>query len=453
MHIQLCIQQTQKLIMTPKLKQAIEILQYSREELLEKINDELISNPILDVKEETTELKQLISHFSSAHDVKSSGSYKKDEEIDSMTYMQHFSDVNCSLNEYLERQLQVSSMSNEEREIGCTLLDYFDQDGYLNGNIEKIAFEYEWDQAIVEKVLKVIQTFDPSGVGSRNLQECLLIQFDSLPLPVKKTYGCIENIIKEHLYDLGNRKYAQITKALHISDEKLREAIHIIQGFSPKPGSCFDKTEKVEYIVPDITVKEIEGEFFILHDTSCYPHLRVNQYYLQLLESNKVDDKSNKYIKEKMDAALWLVKNIEHRHYIVYQIMEKIIYFQEQFFKYGPKYLKPLNLKDISQVIGVHESTVSRAVRNKYVNTKWGIFDLKYFFPGMINKQDGELVSNEVIKQMIKDFIDKENPKKPYSDQKLVNILQEKNIKVSRRTIAKYRNEMGIACSNHRKSF
>lgn len=367
--------------------------------------------------------------------------------------MQSFAEKGSSLNDYLNQQLEVSGISEEAMKIGSVILDYINQDGYFKGNIEDIALELKCDKAWVEKVLKLIQTFDPPGVGASDLEECLLIQFNLLPLSIKKSHQCIERVIKEHLCDLGNKKFATISKSLRISAEELREVIHVIKCFSPKPGASYDKPSKVEYIVPDITVKEIEGKFFILHDTSCYPRLRLSQTYVQLLENNPADENASKYIKEKIDAALWFVKNIEHRHYVVYQIMEKIVLLQESFFKDGPQFLKPLNLKDVAQAINVHESTVSRAIRNKYVQTKWGAFELKYFFPSMVNSEDGELISNEVIKQMLKQLIEQEPPQKPYSDQQLTKMLQQKNIKISRRTAAKYRSELGIACASQRKTF
>ncbi len=366
--------------------------------------------------------------------------------------MQSFAEKGSSLNDYLNQQLQVSGISEEEMKIGSAILDYINQDGYFKGNIEDVAFELKCDKAWVEKTLNLIQTFEPHGVGARDLEECLLIQFNLLPRSIKNSYQCIERILKEYLCDLGNKKYVKLARSLRISVEKLREAIHIIRCFSPKPGASYDKPSKVEYVVPNITVKEIEGKFFILHDTSCYPRLRLSQTYMRLLENNSADENASEYIKGKIDAALWFVKNIEHRHYVVYQIMEKIVSLQETFFKDGPQFLKPLNLKDVAQAIDVHESTVSRAIRNKYVQTKWGVFELKYFFPSMVNREEGDMISNEVIKQMLKQLIESENPQKPYSDQNLTKMLQEKNIKISRRTAAKYRSELGITCASQRKT-
>jgi RNA polymerase sigma-54 factor len=300
----------------------------------------------------------------------------------------------------------------------------------------------------VEEVLKVIQKFDPVGIASRDLKECLKIQLEEKGIIDKKVYM----VVDEHIDNLACNRMQDISKDIDEEIPRVQEICDVIRMLEPKPSRGFVlETDNIRYITPDVTIKKVDGEYIILVNDSNVPSLHISSYYKKML--NQVKDKdTNKFLSDKFNASMWLLKSIEQRRQTMYNVTESILKFQREFFDKGTKYLKPLVLKDVSEDIDVHESTVSRATNGKYVQTPRGLFELKYFFSSGVQKGE-EGVSSTSIKSTIKDLIDNENRKKPLSDQKIADKLKEKNIKISRRTVAKYRDEIGIPSSSIRRRY
>ena len=295
----------------------------------------------------------------------------------------------------------------------------------------------------------MIQTFEPIGVGARNLKECLIIQLAAKGLLDEVT----EYIILNHLEDLGDNKLNKIAKAIGISVSQVQMVSDLIRTLEPKPGRSFAGGENVKYIVPDVFVEKMAGDYIVISNESSIPHIMVSPYYNSLAREAKNDEELSKYITDKFNSALWLIKSIEQRKRTIYNVVTAVVRHQKEFLDKGPKYLKTLTLKQVADDIGMHESTVSRSVNGKYMQTPRGVFEIKYFFSGGITGQDGEGVSSNSIKTMIKEIIDGENPAKPFSDQDIVGVLSERGIEISRRTVAKYREGMNILSSSKRRRY
>lgn len=301
----------------------------------------------------------------------------------------------------------------------------------------------------VERVLKVIQTFEPLGVGSRTLVECLLIQVEAKDIKAK----LIKKIIKKYLNDLAHNRLSKIAKEENVDLLKVQKACDFIRTLEPKPGRSFSGNyEEVKYIVPDATIQFIDGEYIIQINEVTGPKLNINNFYRNLIKDSE-DKVTTEYLSNKLNSALWIIKSIEQRRQTIYKVIESILKFQLEFFNKGDKKLVPLTLKDVAEDIHMHESTISRATNGKYVQTPRGLFELKYFFSIGISRSTGEDISATSIKSIIKDIIDGEDSKKPYSDQKIADILKNKGNSISRRTVAKYRNELEISSSTMRRRY
>ncbi len=299
----------------------------------------------------------------------------------------------------------------------------------------------------VEEVVKRIQMFDPVGVGARNLGECLLAQLEALgePDPIAR------EIVMHHMTRLRNRNYGQIAKKLGVSLNRVMDAIRLISEMEPKPGRQYSG-EEVQNIIPDVFVYKIEGEYVVVLNEDELPRLRINSTYRNMLRSgNGTPDCDRRYIQDRLRSAVWLLKSIHQRQRTIYRVTKSLVKFQREFLDKGVNYLRPLVLRDVAEDIEMHESTVSRATNNKYVHTPQGIFELKYFFNNSISSFRGEDFASESVKNLIKDIIAKENPRKPYSDEKIVHMLRGMNINIARRTVAKYRESLKILSSNERK--
>ena len=426
---ELTIEQTQKLSMTPELIQAIQILQYNNQELNEYIDKELLENPILESeyhKESDTEIDidslrdQLIQADENVEAYKQWESHSTSDEYS----YENFVAFNYTLTEFLIEQLHFSSLKGQDAEIGRYIIENIDDNGYLSMSLEEICSVLDVDLDSCERVLDLIHTFEPSGVGARDLNECLIIQLASLGELTDE----IEFIISNRLKDLADNKYALISKEVGISLTEVQEIADLIKTLEPKPGRGFDSDNSIKYILPDIYVEETNGEYIVSANDGSTPSLHIN-------------------------SAMWLMKSIEQRKKTIYNVASAIVQFQNDFFAKGERFLKPLTLKQIAETVGVHESTVSRAINGKYMQCPRGVFELKYFFTGGILNEDGSGVSSNSIKSMIKEFVDAEDDKKPLSDSKISEMLHEKGIDISRRTVAKYRDDIGILPSSKRRRF
>lgn len=466
----LTIEQTQKLTMTPELIQAIQILQFNTQELDEFVQDELMQNPVLEFDKTYDEKNRDEVSKSEEMDVKACEQADidlrekvKEAEYDDISYKQweyskdkdeeysyeQFVSKEETLEDSLLLQLTFSNLKGEDLKIGRYLVEAIDDNGYLTVTTEEAAKVFQVDTGKVEEVLDVIQTFEPSGVGARNLKECLIIQLAARGL----LEDTVEYIILHHLEDLGDNKLNKVAKALGLPIGQVQMVCDLIRSLEPKPGRSFASGSNVKYITPDVTVEKIDGEYQVITNEYSAPRLMVSPYYTNLARSALDDMELNKYLNEKYNAAIWLIKSIEQRKQTIFNVVDAVVRHQKEFLDHGTKYLKTLTLKQVADDLGIHESTVSRAINGKYMQTPRGVFEIKYFFSSGVTGSDGEGVSSNSIKSMIKEIIDGEDPKNPYSDQDMVKLLSDRGIEISRRTVAKYREGLNILSSSKRRRY
>lgn len=460
MSFNLKLEQTQKLIMTPELQQAISLLQLSSMELHAFVQDELLSNPVLEIDEgEESEKKTEEASDKGEHekDAIDWDEYLKDqghEPLPSINFRQtdeaptydHYLSKEPSLQEHLLFQLGLCSLTQTEKRIGEFLIGNIDHNGYLKGEISEFAILLGVDLGEIIALLETIQKFDPMGVGARNLQECLLLQLQERT----NIHPLAKKIIAEYLGDVADNKFKKIAAALQVDVATVQEAVDYIRTLDPKPGRLIGDIRDVRYVVPDVTIEKVSGEYVVLVNEHATPRLTVNSYYRSLL-CKEDESGTNTFIKSRLDSALWLLRSIEQRRLTLFRVTECIVEMQQGFFEEGIKHLKPMTLRQVADEVGVHESTVSRATSNKYAQTPRGLFPLKFFFASGVEDFHGTSVSSESVKSHMKELINAENEFRPLSDQKLMELLAKRGIIVSRRTVAKYREELSIPSSNKRK--
>jgi RNA polymerase sigma-54 factor len=466
---------SQQLVMTPQLQLAIKLLQLSRLELLETIHQELQENPALeeamedtvaDSSEEAPEIippdigtlsgevpdsktledtdwSSLINEYSSSGRVTS-----ETEKKDAPNY-ESFIAQKESLQDHLFWQLLMTFPDLEVEKLGSLIIGNLNADGYIDVSIDELAQTGQTSPERALEVLQMIQTFDPVGICSRDLKECLMIQAKQLHLEETP----VIEIIANHLHHLERKNYKAICKALKLSIEEVVSAVEIIKGLEPRPGREFS-SESPQYITPDIYVYKVEDEFVIVLNDDGMPKLKVNTFYKDAIQQKKnVSVQTREYVQEKMRSATWLIRSIHQRQKTIYRVMESILRYQREFFEKGILHLKPMVLRDIAEDIGMHESTISRVTTNKYAHTPQGIFELKFFFNSSINRMHGEAIASASVLNQIKQIIAGENTKNPYSDQQLSEMLKAANIQVARRTVAKYREMLKVLPSSRRRQF
>ncbi len=468
---------TQQLIMTPQLQMAIKLLQLSRLELVDKINQELEENPALEeiqdilVKETTDEQHESELEASSAEKAVTEVTIdeKLPEDIDWSNYIEEYNAPGRmagesegkeaprfdafiakkeSLVDHLLWQFLMTSPSEEEKEIGSLIIGNLNKDGYLDTTLDEVATLTNAPLEKVEGVLSVLQSFDPIGVCARDLKECLMIQVRHFDL---RDNELLTGIISDHLNHLENKNYRAICRALKVRMEDVIAAVNVIKGLEPKPGRQFS-AEEVQYITPDIYVYKSENDFVIVLNDDGLPRLQVNAYYKKAISrGEKISAETKEYLQEKLRSAAWIIRSIHQRQKTIYKVMESILKFQRKFFENGIAHLKPMVLRDVAEDISMHESTVSRVTNNKYAHTPQGIFELKYFFNSSINRVYGDAIASASVQEKIKRLIESEDSRKPYSDSKMAEILKSSNIDIARRTVAKYREILGVLSSNKRK--
>ncbi len=462
---ELDLQQTQKLIMTPELRQAIAVLQMSAVELNEFVEQQLQENPVLETNDfendetvSSTETGELnpgerfdVDWQEYFHDSSDLGFPKGQSEHDATEYsFESFTSKAPTLVEHLTFQLSLVDCRREIKRIVNYLIGNLDQNGYLKISTEEAAKELNVSLTKVEEALKVLQGMEPFGVGARSLEECLLLQVEhrGLQNPLLKP------IINNHLSDLAKGRLEKIASKLGVSVAQAQQAADELRSLDPKPGRNFSSDDGTRYIVPDVVVEKVEGEYIILVNDISTPRLRVNNTYRSvIMHGNQLDNDTRKYVESKLNAAVWLIRSIEQRRLTLYKVASALVELQRDFLDRGVKYLKPLNLKDVAEQVGLHESTVSRATSNKYIQTPQGVFEMKYFFSTGLKAKGGQQVSAESIKKLLKEIISNEDPKKPLSDQKITDLLKQKGVQISRRTVAKYRDEMAIPTAGQRKRY
>ncbi len=479
---------SQQLVMTPQLRQAIKILQVSRAELETLIDEELAQNPVLEEGVEQSEEpeerprteEKLEGNGNEAEEWsepreerETTNEVAPNDRLDGIDWKEYLDNYrndwhgasatpadyddekrpalentlvrSASLTEHLIWQLRMSGIDPIEESVAALMIGNMDKDGYLQVEVEDIAFQSGQDFDVVERTLRRIQDLDPPGVGARDLPECLLLQIRA----DGKEDSAAAKIVRDHLPLLESKRYDKIAKDLGVTIEEVVAAANYIATLEPKPGRNFGEGD-IRYITPDVFVQKIGDELVITLNDEGLPRLRVSNFYRQVLGDTETTD-AKRYIQEKMRAAAWLIKSIQQRQRTLYLVTQSIVRFQREFFERGVSHLKPLVLKDVAMDIGMHESTVSRATANKYVHTPQGTFELKYFFTSSLQGADGEEVSAESVKERIREIIAKEDPQQPFSDQYIAKLLSTEQVTIARRTVAKYRGMMGVLPSSKRR--
>ncbi len=490
MEMRIDLKLSQQLVMTPQLQQAIKLLQLSRMELVDLVREEMLENPVLEddlevASERSKEREEIGGLADDAAKVESAGNtetplkdnatdsaseVKADEgavnEIDWENYLESYTMAppmpayrpdgdempsleatltrGESLFDHLAWQLKMTDFDDERMELGMLILGNLDNNGYIKEPpLSEIAAELGVDTELAEEVLMKIQTFDPIGVGARSLAECMLIQ----AMHFGQDDDLVVKMIKDHLGNLEKKNYQAIARDLKEPIEEIYEAAKVIMEFDPRPGRQYSSDEP-HYITPDVYVYKVADKYFVVPNDDGLPKLKISSFY-----RSAFDKKGNakEYIQEKLRSAQWLIRSIQQRQRTIIKVTESIIKFQREFFDKGVAHLKPLILRDVAEDISMHESTISRVTTNKYVHTPQGIFELKFFFNSGISRTNGDDLASQAVKMKIKKIISDEPPGKPYSDQKIVQLLKEQSIDIARRTVAKYREQMGILSSSKRK--
>src|SRR6476659_4153741 len=458
----------QKLILTPSLQQAIKLLPMSTLELSELLNQEMVENPMLE--EVPTEELQPVEAAQEKQEEKPAA--EKGDTWDDQDYEYFFGDYlddgyrprtptevkelppientlssSASLSDHLLWQLSMQTDDPLIREIGEAIIGNLDDDGMLVATVEELAAMGPWPIEQVEKALRLIQGFDPIGVGARDLQECLLLQLRHLGLAGTPA----EALVRDHLRLLQNHRIPELARALNIEPEEVKAHIELIKGLDPRPGARYSPADS-QYVIPDVYIVKTDDGYRALLNEDGLPQLRISPVYRRLLDKGgEASDETRAYVKDKFRSALWLLKSVDQRQKTILKVATSIINFQRDFLDRGIEHLRPLVLRDVANDIGMHESTVSRVVNNKYMHTPQGVYEMKFFFHSGISSSFGESVSSVTIKQRIRKIIEAEDQRRPLSDSKIMSILQKEGLVLARRTIAKYREELKIPTSNQRK--
>ncbi len=483
------LRMSQQLVMTPQLQQAIKLLQMSRVELTDLVRDQLLENPLLEESQElgtsteepvsSIELQDGVEHEQGDPTQQSSAKEERSTEVkvdepprdnfDWEAYLENSayppstgptirpeSDLPSleatlsapeTLEDHLMWQIRLSNFGPKREEIAEYIVRCLDGNGYLQDTtVTQIARQLECSSLLVEQVLRRVQQLDPQSVASRSLAECLWVQAHHPERTIQDPL--VLGIIAKHLHNLETRRYNVVVRDVGEPLEEVYEATKVVMALDPRPARAFS-SESPAYIVPDVYIIRLEDDFVVLLNDDGLPRLKISNLYRQAMggENNKAKD----YISERLRSAQWLIRSIQQRQRTILKVARSILKFQREFFEKGVHFLRPLILRDVAEDIEMHESTVSRVTTNKYVHTPQGIFELKYFFNAGISSRDGDELASEAVKTKIKNLIAKENPKKPLSDAQLVKALREEGIRIARRTVAKYREQLGVLSSTKRR--
>ena len=474
MEIKQHLKLSQQLVMTPQLQQAIKLLQMSRMELAELVREEMSENPVL---EDTLEGRDSVAPEPPAPEQPTDPAQEaKDNDVDWERYLENHSlqapptasrivassddmpglDQTLSRSEdlstHLEWQLRMGDFMDDEQRFGMLVVGNLDDNGYLKIEgmepseiVPKLAEEAEIDPEDAEEVLKLMQNLDPLGVCARTLGECLEIQAARFGMD-----ELVLKVLRGHIHNLQKKKYDAIAKELDVPLEEIYDVAQAIADLEPRPARAF-VSEEPRYITPDVYVHRVGDEYFVVANDDGMPKLKISRFYRSAITEDKA---AKEYIQDKLRSAHWLIRSIDQRRKTIIRVTEAIVDMQAAFFEKGIAHLKPMILKDVADSIGMHESTISRVTTNKYVSTPQGLFELKFFFNSGIRRDAQTDIASESVKQAIKKIVASENVAKPFSDQKLVTMLQsEHGIRIARRTVAKYREALGILSSSQRKQY
>ena len=470
------LSQSQRLqmVLAPQLRQSLEMLQLPILELRTMIQQEIEQNPTIeetlaknesleiepgDGKEEESKEMDFEKEFEVLarlddewrdyffQDLQSAP-YSK-EQADKRQFLLDSLPQKESLQEHLMGQLSLSGLNETDRQMGELIIGSIDDDGYLTTGLNELSDSTGFDCHVLEDILAVVQDFHPTGVGSRDLRECLLLQLNRLGI---EDDTLASRIVRDHLDTLGAKKTQSLARTLKASVEEVQETAKFIATLDPKPGRIYSE-ETATYILPEIFVQKVDGEYVVVLNDEQLPHVRISRHYRKLLADKSTKPDVKNYIQEKIRSGAFLIKSIHQRQKTIHRIASEIVASQTEFLEHGVSHLKPLTMAAIAKVVGVHETTVSRAVSSKYMKSPAGIFELKYFFTPGIKTTDGNAVSNKTVKGIIADMVARENPEKPLSDQDIMEQLRGQGVEIARRTVAKYRLVLRIPPSHLRKGF
>lgn len=452
----------QKLTLSPQVYQGLNILAMPLAEVELLVDQELLENPLLEVEEETPESEE--SEEERTGDAEEESAWEdwlqqyedmedREREIprdpsEQEVNTEEFVGGILTFTEYMMEQLRLMDLTEDVARAGETVIGSLDRDGFLASPLEEVARLARVPLSIAKTALRMVQQLDPPGVGARDLKEALLIQAEEIGLDEPM----LEAIIEDHLDDVANNHYRKIARALRLSEDEVRRLVDILRTLNPRPAGAYSAGPSPGYIVPDVTIRRFDHEWVVIPNSEVLPALRVSPTYRSLLRGGPtVDDDAKRYIKDKIRSAQSFIRNIERRKDTVSRIAGIILEVQSGFFEDGRGDLKPLRLEDVAVELGVHLSTVSRGVTGKYMDTPHGLFELKYFFSGGYRTSTGMDISSTTVKNKLRELLQGEDPPKPLSDQKLAQLLSDAGITVARRTVAKYREELGIEPSWVRK--
>lgn len=439
--------------MTPKMQQAVKILQMSSQELHEIIEQEYNDNPTLEFAEpapdaatdtpeklNTEDIKHLAEFLEGGTPVHHSGTAGDGYDFKRLPA------PGKGLADNLYEEAGMTFNDEEEHRIANYIIGCIDERGYLTVSVEEIASLINAAPQLVNKVLQVIQTFEPAGIGARNLAECLRLQACSLGL----YEGLIAVIIDKYLHNLAKNQLKLIAEKENCSIVDVQNAVNVIKTLDPKPGAAYSN-EEIEHIIPDVTVRKIDNKYIVFVNEYTVPSLRISDLYRN---THNMDQQTKKYVEQRVNSAIWLINSIAQRRQTLYNVVTQIVNHQKPFFDKGLSYLRPLSMKTIAETLHIHESTVSRAIANKYMETPHGIISIRKFFAAnVVSTPTGEELIAVQIKQIIKDLIENEDNAKPLSDQKICDLLKQRTINISRRTVMKYREQLGYQSSTNRKQY
>jgi RNA polymerase sigma-54 factor len=482
--------QEMRLKLAPQIIQSIEILQLPLLELRDRIDQELLENPVLEVgaieegpegegeeaageeaedlepvealteepetepepleEEDYEAIEEIIRQAEGSYDYYARRGSSSGEVDGKRAAIENSPAPDISLEEHLDRQLALFELAPPIREVCENIVANLDWRGYLEYPLEEIVASMETEVTLeqAEEALRVVQGLEPPGVGSRSIEECLLLQLDER----REDYEFLTRLIREHFEDVLKNRWPKVVKAMGCTMDELKGAVEEIGRLNPIPGALFGE-EAAPHVLPDLSIEWVDGEFRVMLEDASLPSLRICAYYARRLQQKDLDAKTEQYLKEKLQSARWLIDAIQQRRSTLYNIASAIVDVQHGFLEKGPMHLKPLKMQDIADEVGVHVSTVSRAIAGKYVQTPRGIYSLKHFFTGGVEKENGEMESWEVVRQKLQQVIDEEDKSDPLSDEQIAAELGKQGIEIARRTVSKYRKVLGVPSSRRRKEY
>jgi len=439
--------------LSPQMQQSLHVLQAPLTELRQLVDTELRANPALEEVapdkpsvSETEEASPMEEQWNEYYSQRSSSETWTKEALERR---QHFMDSQLrppTLTEHLLEQLHTATWPREDAEIAVEIIGNLDEGGYLRAGLEEIAASMDRMPLDVERVLEKVQQFDPHGVAARNLSECLLLQLKAQG----RQHSIETRIVRHHLDELGRKRLGDIAKALHIELPEVQHAAEAIAKLDPAPGRVYSPDTN-QIITPEVIIEHDGEDYTVSLNADEIPRLRISDSYKDMLAGNSKEVRD--YLRDKIRGGNFFIRSIQQRQQTILNIAREIVIRQREFFDLGPAHLKPMTMGQVAEAVGVHETTVSRAAAGKFMATPQGIFEMKYFFTHGYTNSDGEGVSNESVRQAIAQIVKEENSNRPYSDQEIVKLLAERGLPVARRTVAKYREQLGILPSNLRKAF